>query len=386
MDTTSLTSDALRQQLLDREAIVACARGEQMAVVRELDRRQISTAEGCRSMVEWVAAQLDVAPETARDLVVTAHRIEELPDVEDAIAAGEIGFDRAVAVGRFAGQDDTGDIVNITAGYDIAGIRSLAAKRRRMTRVDEECAFNDRYLVVQPNIDESVWQLNGRLPGLAGQVVVQALEAKADTFPAEPDTRSRAVRNADALWAISLDALTGGDGATIETAKPLLTVFVDATDAAPSNGEAGVVVEAGPRAGRSTVEAILCDGVIEVTASTSDGIPLNMGRRSRIIPPRLRRFVLARDGAACTIAGCTSRYRLQVHHITRRADGGRTDPENLTTVCWFHHHIVIHGRGFTIDPNSPPQRRRLVRPPIHGPPWLERARARGTIISEQPTI
>ena len=101
------------------------------------------------------------------------------------------------------------------------------------------------------------------------------------------------MRNADALWAISLDALSGGDGATIDTATPLLTVFVDATEAAATNGEAGVVVEAGPRVGRSTIEAILCDGVIEVTARTSDGIPLAMGRRSRVIPPRLRRFVLA---------------------------------------------------------------------------------------------
>ena len=94
-------------------------------------------------MVEWVAGQLDVAPETARDLVATAHRLEELPDVEDAIAAGDIGFDRAVAVGRFAGRDDNLDLLNDVAGYDIAGIRSLAAKRRRMTRVDEECAFNE---------------------------------------------------------------------------------------------------------------------------------------------------------------------------------------------------------------------------------------------------
>ena len=190
------------------------------------------------------------------------------------------------------------------------------------------------------------------------------------------------MRNADALWAISLDSLAGGDGATIDTATPLLTVFVDATEAAPTNGEAGVTIEAGPRVGRSAIEAILCDGIVEVTGRTRDGIPLAMGRRSRVIPPRLRRFVLHRDGAACTIAGCTSRYRLQIHHITRWADGGRTDPENLTTVCWFHHHVVIHGQGFRIDPNSPPQRRRLLRPPIHGPPWLEHARDRGMIVSE----
>ena len=99
-----------------------------------------------------------------------------------------------------------------------------------------------------------------------------------------------------------------------------------------------------------------------------------MGRRTRAISPQLRRFVLDRDGAACTIAGCTSRYRLQVHHITRWVDGGRTDPENLTTVCWFHHHIVIHGQGFTIDPDSPPQDGDSSSPPIHGPPWLEHAR------------
>jgi hypothetical protein len=384
MDIETAAIDQIERQLLDDEAVIAQRRASQMTLLRQVDRRQAPTAAGCRSLREWVAGRLDVSPETARDLVATAHRLEDLPDVEEAVAAGAIGFDRAVAVGRFAERDDNLDLVNEMAGYDIAGIRRLAATRRRMTRVDEECAFNDRYLTVQPNIDESAWRLNGRLPGGAGSIVVRALEAKADTLPAELDTTSRAVRNADALWAISLDALTGGDGATIDTSTPLLTVFVDATEAAPTNGEAGVVVEAGPRVGRSTVEAILCDGIVEVTGRTPDGTPLNMGRRSRVIPPRLRRFILQRDGAACTIGGCTSRYRLQIHHITRWADGGRTDPENLTTVCWFHHHIVIHGQGFTIDPDTPPQRRRLLQPPIHGPPWLEHARQRGLVITEQP--
>ena len=353
-----------------------------MTLLREVDRRQMPTGAGCGSVGEWVRGRLDVAPETARDLVATSKHLEELPDVQEAIETGQIGFDRAVAAGKFAGRDDTADILNDVAGFDIAGIRHLAAKRRRMTRVDEEVVFNDRYLTMQASIDESVWLLNGRLPGLAGRIVIDALEAKADTFPAGPGRVSRAARNADALWAISLDTLRGGDGATIEDAAPLLTVFVDAREAAVSNGEAGVVIQGGPRVGVAAIEAILCDGIIEVTARTKHGVPLNMGRRSRAIPPNLRRFVLDRDGAACTIAGCTSRYRLQVHHIVRWVDGGRTDPENLTTVCWFHHHVVIHGQGFRIDLDSPPQRRRLLQPPIHGPPWLEQARAKGMVISE----
>ena len=171
-----------------------------------------------------------------------------------------------------------------------------------------------------------------------------------------------------ALWAISLDALSGSDGASIESSTPLLTVFMDATDAAPTDGETGVIVESGPQVGPATLEAILCDGVVEVTATTSDGIPLKIGRRSRVISPRRDDGILHRDGAACTVAGCTSRYRLQIHHIRSWADGGRTDPENLTTLCWFHHHVVIHGQGFSIDPSAPPQRRRLLRPPINAPP------------------
>ena len=156
--------------------------------------------------------------------------------------------------------------------------------------------------------------------------------------------------------------------ASFDTSTPLTTVFMDATEAAPTNGEAVAMIEAGPRVGPNTVEAILCDGIIEVTARAQDGIPLQMARRSRIIPPRLRRFVPHRDGAVCTIEGCMSRYRLQIHHIRPWSQGGRTDAENLTTLCWFHHHVVIHGRGFTIDPSSPPQRKRLLRPPIHAPP------------------
>ena len=266
----------------------------------------------------------------------------------------------------------------------LPGSGSLAAKRRRMSRIDEESAFNDRYLVVQPNIDDSVWSLNGRLPGVTGSIVVQALEAKADTLPAGPGTVSRTARNVDALWAISLDALAGGDGATIDPSTPVSTMFVDATHATPTRGQAGETVEAGPRVGEAAIEATLYDGIIEVTTRTTTGIPLALGRRNRVIPPRLQRFILARDDAVCTVTGCTSRYRLHIHHTARWTDRGRTDPDNLTTLCWFHHHSVIHGQGFTIDPHSPPQRRRPLRPPIHNPPRLEHTQTRGMTITEKP--
>jgi hypothetical protein len=365
--TIDLTTDTLEQQLLNAESTIARMRAAQMTIIREIDRRQTPLADGCRSTAEWVTARLDVAPETAKTLVATARRLEALPTVETATEAGSISFDRAVALARIAIPSEDETIISELSVYDIAAIRRLRSNRHRLTRESEREAFERRYLVAQPNLDESSWRLYGQLPAVAGRTFVEALDTKADQLPPGSGA-SRTTRYADALWAISLDSLAGTDGASIESATPLLTVFVDANDAAATNGEASVVVEAGPSVGPDTIEAILCDGIIEVTGRTRDGTPVNMGRRSRTIPPRLRRFILARDGGVCTIAGCVSRYRLQPHHITPWSQGGATDTENLTTLCWYHHHVVIHGRGFSLDPSSPPHRRRLDQPPIHAPP------------------
>ncbi|MDX1449508.1 MAG: HNH endonuclease, partial [Acidimicrobiia bacterium] len=75
-----------------------------------------------------------------------------------------------------------------------------------------------------------------------------------------------------------------------------------------------------------------------------------------------------RDGG-CTIDGCTSQFRLEPHHIEEQANGGDHHPDNLTLLCWYPHHVVIHQEGFTLDPDTPPGRRRLIRPaPDRDPP------------------
>ena len=59
-----------------------------------------------------------------------------------------------------------------------------------------------------------------------------------------------------------------------------VTVHVDAKHAAQSNGQAGVVLEAGPRVGRQALEAVLCDAVVEITARREDGIPMVYGQKT----------------------------------------------------------------------------------------------------------
>jgi len=329
---SSTATDTLEQILLEAEAAVARLRAIQMAALAQLDARQVATADGCRSMVEWTAGRLDIAPETAAALFRTAVSLLDRPAVRAALDAGDISFDRAVELARFASSGI--DPIDEGRRFDITELRRHTARIRRLGGHEERRIFNDRYLVLQPTLDESAWRLHGQLPGADGRIVERALDERADRFPLLPGgTRcSRGQRNADALVSLSTDSLTatGGDGDG--SAAPLVTVFVDASTAAAANGEAGAAVAAGPRVGPNTLRELLCEGSVEVTATTENGTPLAIGGRSRVISPRLRRWILHRDGG-CTADGCTSRYRLQAHHIRPWSEGGQTDPDNLTTLC-----------------------------------------------------
>ena len=341
------------------EARIGPLRARQANLVAELDRVQIHIGDGARSMIEWVSARLDVTHDTARSLVDCAKVLPEHRDSESRLAAGELSFDRALATARLAVSGADQDLIDASAGFDVAGVQRLAARQRRVTRSQEHATFRDRFVAMQPSLDETSWRLWGMLPGVEGEIVSKALVARAEQLPS-PVNGERVAggrRKADALVSIAQDSFA----ASCESAGGAnVTVFVDAAAAGGTAGEAGAEIASGPRVGPATLERLLCEGTVQVVAV--DGLqPVAASPGSRAIRPAARRFVLWRDGA-CVIDGCRSRYRLQPHHVLPRVQGGTHDAGNLATLCWYHHHVAIHGSGFRLDPNSPPQRRRLLAP------------------------
>jgi hypothetical protein len=79
--------------------------------------------------------------------------------------------------------------------------------------------------------------------------------------------------------------------------------------------------------------------------STGHGSIHLVGRKTRTIPPALRRALDARD-RGCRFPGCGLRFT-DAHHIRHWADGGETKLENLTLLCRFHHRLV-HDEGYTV--------------------------------------
>lgn len=363
--TRSITE--LETDLVAIEARIAQLRSEQVVVVNELDRAQARQSDGSRSLVEWVQTHLDVKADTARDLVFASRRFGWHRGIHDRMLRGDATFDRTVATVKLSDAGATGGEVGESYGRDLAGVARMIARRRHVTSRDEQRSFDSRFFAIQPNLDESAYRLWGELPGVAGRTVEKAISDRADELHRIGGnlSTSRGQRQADALTAMAHDSL---DGTTADGSDAgHVTVFVDARVEDPLGTTA--VIEYGPRVGPDTVEALLCGGCVQVIGLDNHGIPVATSPATRTIPPAIRHQVTHRDGG-CVIDGCHSRYRLQPHHITRFTDGGTHHPDNLATVCWYHHHIAIHGNGYQIDPGSPPLRRRLIRgrPPNGDPP------------------
>jgi len=69
----------------------------------------------------------------------------------------------------------------------------------------------------------------------------------------------------------------------------------------------------------------------------SGGNVLDVGRRTRTIPPAIRRALEHRD-RGCRFPGCHNRYA-DAHHLRHWADGGRMSLENLVLLCRRHHRL-----------------------------------------------
>lgn len=101
----------------------------------------------------------------------------------------------------------------------------------------------------------------------------------------------------------------------------------------------------GPAIAVETARRLSCDSQL-VSILEKDAEPLSAGRKTRTIPPALRRALTVRDGQ-CRFPGCERRRFLDGHHVVHWADGGETSLANTVLLCRGHHGLVHEG-GFSL--------------------------------------
>ncbi|MGE0361130.1 MAG: DUF222 domain-containing protein [Vicinamibacterales bacterium] len=205
--------------------------------------------------------------------------------------------------------------------------------------------------------------VRGRLTPEVGAVLQRALEAAADVLfrdgrglPAAQgmaEEVSPAQRRADALGLLAETALSAGLDAGTAGDRYQVVVHVEAS-AAGGRGADVAAAQGEPCSGGSleldhgavyvsaeTSRRLACDASVVVTPHDGAGRVLDVGRKTRTIPPHIRRALAARD-ATCRFPGCTAR-RCDAHHVEHWADGGSTSVHNLVRLCRRHHRCVHEG-------------------------------------------
>jgi hypothetical protein len=140
---------------------------------------------------------------------------------------------------------------------------------------------------------------------------------------------------AESFLATGDQALSGGD-------RHQIVVHIDAQTL--KHGHAGrCELEHGPALAAETARRLACDASIIRIIENDKGEPLNVGRKTRTLPPAIRRALNSRD-KGCRFPGCSFTRYVDGHHIQHWANGGETRLANLVTLCRFHHRQVHEGK------------------------------------------
>src|SRR5262249_46635688 len=155
-----------------------------------------------------------------------------------------------------------------------------------------------------------------------------------------------AQHQADALALIAETALHHGIDPGAPGDRYRVVVHVDAPVLVDADAPGQSVLENGTHVSAETSQRLACDATRVLMRHEASGQTVEVGARTRTIPPALRRALQHRD-KGCRFPGCGGRFT-EGHHIRHWAHGGPTTLSNLTMLC-RRHHRAVHEEGYQLE-------------------------------------
>ena len=350
--STFATPDLI-DQITELAGHLNAANARWLALVAEFDRREAWAEWGVKSCAHWLNWKCGLDLGAAREKLRVAHALEQLPRITAAMAAGQLSYSKVRAMTRVADTATEEYFLNVALHGTAHQVEKLVRAFRRAKESQElskEAQQQQNRSLSWFHDEDGSLVIKARLPAEAGAVLLKALEAAEAALP-PPDVsaatslepvQTRTARRADALalmaegfLASDQQPLSGGD-------RQQIVVHVDAETL--RHGHAGrCELEDGPGIAAETARRLACDASLVVLIENEQGEPLNVGRKTRTIPPALRRALNSRD-QGCRFPGCTQSRFVDGHHVHHWAQGGETKLSNLVSMCRFHHRLVHEGQ------------------------------------------
>jgi hypothetical protein len=385
---------------------IYAAESRLLALIHEFDKKQYWADLGLHSCAHWLNFKCGIGMNAAREKVRVAHALAELPKINERFANGALSYSKVRAMTRIANESNEDYLLMIAKHGTAHHVEKLVSKYRMAKRLRDNQNADEQHKnreLTHYYDQDGCLVIKARLPAEQGALIIKALEMAMDSAFAEtpkPTTvgaASRreinataeipkgpepiAARRADALAEIAETYMNNceSSGSTADRYQVVVHVHPEGTSTAEKphidNGPhvtaetsttpkfVGAVscretnvhpddtltaetphIEDGPGVTAETSKRIACDSSIVTIKEDENGEPLSIGRRSRTIPPPMRRALRNRD-KGCRFPGCTNTRFVDGHHIRHWADGGETSLDNLVLLCRRHHHLVHEG-GF----------------------------------------
>ena len=354
-----LSCEQLEAEITELAGHLNAANYRWLTLIAEFDRRHGWADGSLHSCAHWLNFKVGLNLGAAREKVRVAHALASVPKIAAAMARGELSYSKVRALTRVA----TGATEDTLLMIALHGTAYHVETTVRYFRRAQEAAELSREAQQQNNRSVGYWYdedgslvLKARLPALAGAALVKALDAAMAAVPAtavniplsEEHQLSYQARRADALGLVAESYLQHFQSSPAATAdRYQVVVHVDA-ETLKDRTAGRCHLEHGPSLPAETVRRLTCDASLVRIIETEQGEPLDVGRKTRTIPPAIRRALNSRDPGCC-FPGCTFRRHLDAHHVEHWADGGATKLSNLVSLCRTHHRLVHEG-GIVVEP------------------------------------
>jgi hypothetical protein len=283
--------------------------------------------------------------------------LEEMPLTREALEAGDVSLSgvkvlaaaREADPGAFARSEET--LVEAARIHSVSDLGRVVAHWRQA--VEREHALEgEGKLREQRRLHASVSLLgmvrvDGNLDPETGETLLTALRAVLDADARSgsgEDDRMPAQRRADALGEVCRQWLDGSERPTVAGERPHVSVTVGAEALGAPPSELDHVGPVSPE----TSKRLACDASVMRVVMAGRSEPLDIGRRTPVVPPAMRRAVIVRD-RHCRFPGCDRAHTwCDAHHVVHWADGGDTSVPNLLLLCRRHHRLVHDRGGFRV--------------------------------------
>jgi 5-methylcytosine-specific restriction endonuclease McrA len=354
--------DQLGDEIAELSAHLEAATARLLDRIREFDARG-GWGNGFRSCAHWLSWRVGLDPGAAREKVRVARALGTLPLLAAALASGELSYAKVRALTRVATAATEERLLKVGLAGTAAHVEQIVRGWRRVDRKAEarETARQHANRALHVHKDEDgALVLRGRLAPEVGELLLRALAAARETLyqrsrrekttdaPVDRSTEAptRAQQQADALALLAETALHHELDPGAPGERYQVVVHVDAPMLADPDQPGESVLDGGTRVSAETSRRLACDASRVVMRHDEDGRVVEVGARTRTIPPAIRRALHHRDHG-CRFPGCGLPLG-EGHHVRHWAEGGPTTLSNLALLC-RRHHRAVHEEGYRID-------------------------------------